>query len=125
MLLRVKVRKHRQRRRRIPPRRLGRCSKSLPRRQSFYSRKLGLQLSMAAPEGGNEEEERERIFNEEDVESNIVHMHNLQRLSKPPFQQGQRNDEEEAAEASQADASQGAAEATINASKEAESSHKD
>ena len=53
------------------------------------------------------------------VKSRLVHVQILLILCKPPFQGGQRNDEEEAV-----DASQGVAEATINALEEAESSRK-
>ena len=66
-MLCVKVRNCEQRRGRRPPHRKGHSTKSSLRRQSSSFRKLG-KLSMASPEGGNEEEEWERLFNEETPE---------------------------------------------------------
>ena len=58
-----------------------------------------------------------------DAHSNLVHMHILVRLSKPPFHHCQRNGED-SAEASLVDSSQGVVGAINNAAKEAESSRK-
>ena len=57
------------------------------------------------------------------AQSNLVHMHILVTLSKPPFHRGERNGEDPA-EASLLDSIQGVVGAINNASEEDESSYK-
>ena len=60
----------------------------------------------------------------DDVESNLVHMRSLLRLSTPPFQRVPKNEEVVMEESSQASASHGNGRGNNNAPDEAESSRK-